>query len=202
MLKLIRRIPGNKGVTLIELMLAMLVMAIIMIAATTVFAPMLQAYQRANNLAEVNTLLDNISALIMNDVASATEINPPGRLTAPPPPAPAGLTRLFSLRTTHFIDYYIDANGYLWRDVQGLDEPLMLLPLHFYKFWGATTVFRVVVDPPAPDDPADPVGDPLTSLVEGANGVVTFTLTIRNQVDGDGWSRTRTYTTRPIGLVP
>jgi len=193
MMKLIRRIPGKKGVTLIELIIAMLVMAIIMIAATSIFAPMLQAYQRANNLAEVNTILDNISALVMSDVVSATEIEPPGR----PAVLPGGLTRLFSIRTSFYIDYYIDNDGILWRDVQSLDEPSILLPLHFYRFWGDTTIFRVEVDPADPTDPA------LTRLESDANGMVTFTLTIRNQVDGiNGWSRSRTYTARPIGLVP
>jgi prepilin-type N-terminal cleavage/methylation domain-containing protein len=191
MMKLIRRIPGNKGVTLIELIIAMLVMAVIMIAATTVFAPMLQAYQRANNLAEVNTLLDNISALVMSDVASATEIFENGRPDAPDPAdiEPDNLTLLFSIRTTHFIDYYIDDNGILWRDAQSLGEPLQLLPRHFYKFWGDETVFSVD-------------GDETSLELDDDTGVVTFTLTIRNQVDGGGWSRDRIYTSRPIGLVP
>ncbi|MCL2663351.1 MAG: prepilin-type N-terminal cleavage/methylation domain-containing protein [Oscillospiraceae bacterium] len=189
MMKLIRRIPGNKGVTLIELIIAMLVMAVIMVAATTVFAPMLQAYQRANNLAEVNTLLDNISALIMSDVASATEIFEDGRPTAPPilpnPDIPAeNLNILFSIRTTHFIDYYIDNSGILWRDAQSLGEPLRLLPLHFYKFWGDETVFTVI-------------GAEIS--LEEDDGIVTLTLTIQSS---EGWSRDRIYTSRPIGLVP
>ncbi|MCL2820897.1 MAG: prepilin-type N-terminal cleavage/methylation domain-containing protein [Oscillospiraceae bacterium] len=199
----------EKGITLIELLVAMVVMIVIMTAAVSIFAPMYQAYQRANNLAEVNTLLDNISALIMDDVARATDIstvaapvagvglppNLPAEPATPTSPARPALTGLFRIRTTFFIDYYIDATGILWRNIpnwsSGDDEPLRLLPLHYYRFWGdGQTVFSV--DNCELEVELHPVtGDP--------TGIVTLNLTIAST---DGWIRDRLYTARPIGLAP
>jgi len=195
MIKRIRRVLNIKGVTLIELIISMIVMAVIMIAATTVFMPILQAYQRANNLAEVNTLLDNISSLIMSDVASATEILDIN--DRPDLPDELGnLTRLFSLQTTFFIDYFIDDNGFIWRDIQSLNDPIPLLPRNYYKFWGDDTVFSIYTGREEEDDEPDNVE--ITRL-DDDNGIVTFILTIESI---DGWFRTRVYTARPIGLVP
>jgi prepilin-type N-terminal cleavage/methylation domain-containing protein len=195
MRRFMKLILGNKGVTLIELIMAMLVMAIIMIAATSVFAPMLQAYQRANNFAEANTLLDNISAIIMSDVANATEITHPITLPpiitppTPPPPLPPipALTPLFRIKTSHYIDYYIDATGIIWRNIPGWsagdDIPIELLPRHYYKFRGAETVFSVTAT---------------TGLTnEDEEGTVVLTLQIASI---EGWTRDRTYTARPLGL--
>jgi len=188
MIKCFKRIFNKKGVSLVEMIVAMLVMVTIMISVTTVFAPMLVTYQRASNLAEVNTLLDNISAFIMDDVSRAVEIAVP----APPlqvVPDPDDLTQnfdltpLFRIRTTFWNDYYLGPDGTLWLNVQGLDAPVRMLPRDFYKFRGADTVFRVV--------------QPTALAVNAANGMVTLTLTIESI---DGWQRDRTYTARPIGL--
>jgi len=183
MIKRMKHIFNKKGVTLIELLMSMLVMAIIMIAVTTVFIPMFRAYQRANNLAEVNTLLDNISTLVMNDVAGITD---------PPDLTPATVTlddgtvlnRLFRLQATFFIDYYLDNAGIIWRSVQDM-EPMPLLPHHFYKFWGAAgneTVFTVAA--------CDLTFDPLTGTVELELAIESI----------DGWTRDRVYTARPLLL--
>jgi len=182
MIKRLKLQLNNKGLSLIELIVAMLVMVTIMIAVTTVFAPMLQTYQRANNLAEVNTLMDNISQLIMNDIASAHEVFETGRTGTPTITSPAGLTLMFSLRTTHFIDYYLDTVGTIWIDTRGAGEPERMLPLHYYRYWGDGNVFRV-------ND---------ATFLNNDNGVVTLTLFIDNI--NDGWSRTRIYTARPVTL--
>ena len=183
----IKLLLNSKGITLIEMLIAMVVMIVIMTAVTSIFAPMLQTYQRANNLAEVNTLLDNISALIMDDVASATEFPAD---PAAPTTIPAGLTHLFRIRTTFFIDYYLDDEGLIWRNIpgwnEGEDEPIELLPRHYYRFWGDETMFHF-------EDAAD-------ITLANVNGVVTLNLNITNREDG--WTRDRLYTARPIGLVP
>jgi len=182
MVRNIKQVINKKGVTLIELIVAMLVMVTIMTAVSTVFMPMFQAYQRASNLAEVNSLLDNISSLIMNDVSSATEITIPDT-----PPVPGGgpvLTLLFGMRASFFIEYYIDGDGILWRGVQD-EEPIRLLPLDYYKFWrtaDTVTVFSV---------------SECRLIHNAAAGTVTLELEIESL---DGWSRDRTYTVRPLRL--
>jgi len=66
---------NKEGLTLLELIITILVMSIIIIAVTSVFAPMLNAYRRANNLAEANTLLDNIALIIISDLSNARDVS-------------------------------------------------------------------------------------------------------------------------------
>jgi hypothetical protein len=54
-----------------ELIVAMLVLAIIMLAVTTVFLPIFNIFVHTNNMAEVNTLMNSLSAVIMSDVENA-----------------------------------------------------------------------------------------------------------------------------------
>jgi prepilin-type N-terminal cleavage/methylation domain-containing protein len=71
---MLKRLNNRKGVTLTELIAAMLVLSIIMLAVSMVFVPLFNAYVRANNFAEINTILDNISAVILSDLANAAEV--------------------------------------------------------------------------------------------------------------------------------
>jgi len=197
-MKFIRRHLNNKGITLIELIVAMVVMMVIITAVTAIFIPILQTFQRANNYAEVNALMDNIAAIIMDDISSATEFPTTPAL----PPVIAGrpdLIPLFRIKTTFFIDYYIqftnppgvpaNTRGILWRNIPrwdgGDDEPVLALPLNYYKFHdGNQTVFSIINN---------------ANMFEFDNGVVTFNLSIHSR---EGWTREQRYTARPIGLVP
>ena len=144
------KLLNNKGVTLIELVVAMMVLSIIMISVTAVFAPILRSFERANNLAEANTLLDNLSALIMDDVGSATAIPLQGST------ASGG----FAVKTAYDVFYYGDADGILWRKVPGFAGPV--LQKDFYKYRGDDTVFSVAAD----------------CDFDEASGLVTITLTL------------------------
>ena len=175
MINRINLLINKKGLTLIELIMAMLVMTIIMIAVTSAFLPTLKAYEKANDLAEVNTLLDNISTLILNDVNRAVEIPDPN----PDPNIAPGINVDFSLKTSVSIIYYRD-EGVVRRRVQGFGDEA-LLPNQYYKFRRGENVFSVTK----------------MELEENA-GVATLTLAITSV---DGWSRERTYTARPIGLA-
>jgi len=192
MFKHFKRILNSRGVTLVEMIVAMVVMVVIMISVTTVFAPMLITYQRAGNLAEVNTLFDNISALIMDDVARANEIvtNPadlPPQIIIVPDPDDEDqnfpITPLFRIRTTFWSDYYLDPDGIIWMNAPSLDTPVRILPRDFYKFNGENeTVFSVGI----------------CTLTEAATeGVFILTLRI---VSTDGWFRDRIFSARPIGM--
>jgi len=167
MIKRIRQLFNSKGMTLIELIVSVMVLSVIMIAVTTVFAPILRTFERANNLAEANTLLDNLSALIMDDVAGATGIT--------------GGSGTFSIKTTHEIRYYTNTAGILYRSAPGFDGPV--LHKDFYKYRGT-----------AGDETVFSVSAACTYL----EGLVTITLTLTAT---DGWSLTRDYTARPVGLA-
>ena len=71
---MIRRLRNKKGMTLTELIVAMLVMSIIMLAVTTVFLPIYNAYVNANELAEINSLLNSLSSYVMSDLENAREV--------------------------------------------------------------------------------------------------------------------------------
>ena len=63
---------NKKGVTLIELIVGMVLFTIITTSITAVMVPMLRNYAKANELAECNTLLDNVANQIISDISVAT----------------------------------------------------------------------------------------------------------------------------------
>jgi prepilin-type N-terminal cleavage/methylation domain-containing protein len=71
---MLKRLNNKKGVTLTELIVAMLVMSIIMLSVTSVFMPMYNAYVHANDMAEINNLHNALSSVIMNDIENAWDI--------------------------------------------------------------------------------------------------------------------------------
>jgi type II secretory pathway pseudopilin PulG len=68
---MLKRLKNTKGASLTELIVGMLVLSIIMLAVITVFLPVYNAFVHANNLAEVNNLLNALSSVIMSDIESA-----------------------------------------------------------------------------------------------------------------------------------
>jgi prepilin-type N-terminal cleavage/methylation domain-containing protein len=71
---MIKILKSKKGMTLTELIAGMMLFAIITAAVSAVLAPMLRTYARANDLAELNTLLDNLANHIISDLSKATAI--------------------------------------------------------------------------------------------------------------------------------
>lgn len=71
---MIKRLKSKKGMTLIELIAAMMVFAVISTCAAALMGPILNIYARANDLAEVSNLLDTLSAEILNDLADASDV--------------------------------------------------------------------------------------------------------------------------------
>ena len=163
MIKRMRLLFNNKGITLMELIMAIFVMSIIMIAATAVFAPMFQAYQRANNLAEVNTLLDNLAALVMDDVANARRIEQ----------GPEGVTITTSRGIVYFLDDENNGNeNILFKRAMSSDGDEEGLPVLQREFYRSTHIS-------------------VFDLVEEANGVVRLTLQLTS-ADGWVRDRTYT----------
>ena len=99
MFKLIRRtrqVLDTRGITLVELLVGLVVFSIVAIAVLTVMVSSLGAYIRARDLSEINTLMDSLSALVMDDVISATEL------------APGLSENEFTITTVYEIKYFID----------------------------------------------------------------------------------------------
>lgn len=166
MKKRMTTVLNKNGFTLLELIVSIMVLSLIMIAITTVFTPALQAFSRANNLAEANTLLDNVATLVMDDVINATEVIPG--------------TGTFTVKASHNFLYYTNGEGILCRSMPGYDSPV--LPRDYYKYKGQgseQTVFSV------------------TASCAVRDGLVTITLTLTSD---SGWSLTRDYTAKPVGL--
>ncbi|MCL2499915.1 MAG: type II secretion system GspH family protein [Defluviitaleaceae bacterium] len=161
---MIKRTLNTKGVTLMELIVAMLVFSIIMAAATSAFAPMLNAFRRANNFAEANTLMDNLAMHVLADINNAIRID----------------TDKMSIHTPSPI-YYDEFEGFLMRDTspdRDNPNPLYVLDRGFYR--------NIRIDEFYWD--------------EDSPGLISVTFVIEHITDG--WKRERTYTARPVGLMP
>ena len=183
------RILNCKGVTLIELIVAVMVLAVITIAMTAVFAPMLRTFERANNFAEVNTLLDNVAAYVMSEVEGAyidrdtlMSSNDYGIQSGMATPEDAG--SCFVIESTVAVTYRVSGEGYLEWKTNKMADFVEVLPRDFYKFKGDEgTVFTIAS---------------ANLFFDADTRVVTFTLTIKY---GDDVTESRMYHAKPIGLA-
>jgi len=179
-MKMMKQVLNNKGVTLTELIVTIMVVSIILSATVSVVGPVLRAFERANSFAEANTLLDNLAALIMHDVANAREIEPlEGLIGYVDDEAdggavvPARLTILTS-RYVFLEVHEIDGLNILTRhDEYDGDDPVPLLAGNYYR--GKSVSVGWIVE----------------------NGIVTIHLTLRS---ANGWEIEREYVARPLGL--
>jgi len=130
MIKRMKRVYNRKGITMIELMVSMIVLSIVMIAVTAVLMPMYRNYQKANNLAEINIILDTLSALVMNDIAGAISIDPPSGSTESG--AALRINASFDIIYTVMVMNTDNGNSILMRSARG-GEAQALLEEEFYK---------------------------------------------------------------------
>ncbi|MCL2617597.1 MAG: prepilin-type N-terminal cleavage/methylation domain-containing protein [Defluviitaleaceae bacterium] len=178
----------RKGVTLMELVVAILVFSIILVATTSVFQPILQAHLRSTDFAEANTLLDNIATLVMESVNNSQGFaQPEGRLGVsinPPDPNSAlyGLTQrdYWEVGTTaQGMTFRINSGGVLeWR----IDGP-----------GGTPGNWYSVIDP------GFYVNKNLLIGWTSDSGLVT--VIIRLEHDQGWWQMERAYAARPLGMI-
>jgi len=71
MIKVLKALRSNSGLTLMELLVAALLFAIIAATAMMVISPIMLAFSRANSLAEYNTVLDSVGNVIVSELAGA-----------------------------------------------------------------------------------------------------------------------------------
>ena len=73
MRKLLQKLKNNRGATLIELIVGMIISVIVLAAASAVMAPMMRVFMKSNELAEMNLLLETLSGYIIADMNRATD---------------------------------------------------------------------------------------------------------------------------------
>jgi len=171
-----------------ELVVAILVFSIILVATTSVFQPILQAHLRSTDFAEANTLLDNIATLVMESVNNSQGFaQPEGRLGVsinPPDPNSAlyGLTQrdYWEVGTTaQGMTFRINSGGVLeWR----IDGP-----------GGTPGNWYSVIDP------GFYVNKNLLIGWTSDSGLVT--VIIRLEHDQGWWQMERAYAARPLGMI-
>jgi len=66
----------KKGVSLMEIIVGMLLFGMVVMTMTAAISPLMLAYNRANDLAEYNQILDAIGNRITSDMAKASSIDP------------------------------------------------------------------------------------------------------------------------------
>ncbi|MCL1822787.1 MAG: hypothetical protein FWG44_01160 [Oscillospiraceae bacterium] len=69
-------LKSKKGMTLVELLTGIAMLSFLMIMITSILMPTSRVQSRVIDLAEMNTLLDNVSNPIIKDLSSATSVVP------------------------------------------------------------------------------------------------------------------------------
>lgn len=73
MMKLIKRLKSNKGMTLTELLVSIAMLSLLMLGISNAFLPMTRLQRNVLDFAEVNTLLDNIANPIIRDLSASAK---------------------------------------------------------------------------------------------------------------------------------
>jgi prepilin-type N-terminal cleavage/methylation domain-containing protein len=167
-------IKNKKGLTLMEMVVAMVVMSIIMMAVMTVFLPTYNAISNALEVAEVNSLFNSLSSVILSDIESARGIGGgDGAFT---------VTTRVNVQYVYGLDVVPDGEGRirgrLTRGTNISGNPGLPVPVFAEGFYKRKTIG--------------------VSCVE-ANGRVTLSLTL---YDRNGFEiANRTYIAHPVGLA-
>lgn len=161
----------QKGMTLVEVIVSILLFAIISTTAAAALSPTVTAYRNANTLAEMNTLLDNLSEELLSDIGNAREIT----ISADEINIKADATTL---------TYGVNDAGLLYRG----SETTLVLPERYYKRKTMTIFFLN----------ADEENELNGTYAQGSNLAFRVKLVIRN-VDGSELV-SRCYAAKPLGL--
>ena len=176
MRKLLR---SKRGVTLTELIVAMLVFSILLLTASAVFSPMLRVYYQTVDFAETNPLLDEISNVMLADINEATQITVTGGVLE--------VTRKRAGFAAYTVQFLFDNNGFLCRSVNGTSVPVYD-PQYYRGLFSRGKTVRVTY--------TDRADAPLSGSVTGA-----FYIRVAVVDSGTGnESVTRRYAANPLCL--
>ncbi|MDR2590103.1 MAG: hypothetical protein LBC71_03850 [Oscillospiraceae bacterium] len=67
-------LKNKKGISLMEILVGSLIFSLVAMTVTSVLAPMMMAFNRANSLAEYSTVLDAVGNQIANDIMRGTVV--------------------------------------------------------------------------------------------------------------------------------
>lgn len=70
---MMRLLKDKKGTSLMELMVAMIIFAMIATSVTMILVPTLREYGRATELAQINSMVNNVGNEISSDLSQSTE---------------------------------------------------------------------------------------------------------------------------------
>jgi len=175
-----KRLFNTKGLSLMELIVAILVFSVIMVATTTIFTPMLRAFDRTISLAEANSIMDTIASVILADVNNASHITVSGNdlhLTTIPNQPNDRANIVFSVDDSVLMHShggsYNDSGVFIRNPSTAVFDGVFYRGNSIAITWGML--------------PANP-------------GVFDMEITLTSR-DGS-WTRNRTYVTRPTLYVP
>jgi len=167
-----KMLNDNRGMTLIELMVGMMIFAVITTSALSIFMPMMKIMMRSTEISEYNTQFDNVANLVINDLSSSTG---PAVVNRSAPGQPL-VRLLIEIDYPGAVVYEYDANGILLRNG---------IPLLPERFFGWTSVVLECINIFEDDDDIDAIVYHLSVSLLGIN-------------DDTGVSRT--YVVRPLAL--
>jgi prepilin-type N-terminal cleavage/methylation domain-containing protein len=150
---MIKKIKNKCGMTLVELIAVLFIFSIIGTSVSAVLVPTLRAFARANDLAEMNTLMDNLTKELLNDLSTAKDIDEFGL-------GGIEIKKANGARIAYVVGEIIDigddpvfmpgAQGYLHRGDSAADPsvfmPVLVLAPGFYKNKAIEIVFDVDVE--------------------------------------------------------
>ena len=73
-IKRLKQVLNNKGLTMVELLVGLVVFAVIATSVLTILVSSLGTYFRARDYSEINGLMNDISVRIMDNLVSATAV--------------------------------------------------------------------------------------------------------------------------------
>ncbi len=134
-MKIIKILSEKKGFTLIELAVSTIILVILVMAASMILAPTLNAYRKANETAETNILLDNIANDLVSDLSRATAVNIDD------------ITHTLEITTSdNLLKYSVDVTDGILMKGNNIINPAPVLAKDFYK--GRTVSFTVTEPQP------------------------------------------------------
>ena len=166
-------LTSKKGFTLIESIVAMGICAILMASVALVLPNVIRVMDRANTMAERNTLLNNVANIITSDLAD---------VAVPVSEETLGQKDVLSVFTGgEQVTYTIDEKGVLMRSV-GEGESVPVLPERFYGKSKVSFVCERVNDS------------------QGGDQMMAYQLTVTIYSTYDSGTIRRSYVVKPLVL--
>lgn len=171
-----RALRSRSGMTLVELILAMILLAVIGTTVAASLVPTLNAYNNTNSVAEMNALMDNLTRDFLSDLGKAREVTLSGT---------GELTIKTDLTS---ISYGVDADGYLYRDTAAN----LVFPKGYYKKKTISIAYQTT-------SKASSETEPLAPGFYGKDSKFSILVQV-SLYDKGSQMVTRSYAVKPLGM--